>query len=119
MFKKYDIVLWDLDPKKGHTQSWTRPCVIVQSNSLNKYAPTFILVPLTSTIKKPFPSEFVIKPSSFNGLSHESRFLGSQIITLDKEFIAKKIWSLEEDYHEQVEQALDIVFDREKLFSKI
>ena len=34
-------------------------------------------------------------------------------MTLDKEFITKKLWSLEEKYHEQVEEALDIVFDRD------
>ena len=113
MFKKYDIVLGNLNPQKWHTQSWVRPCVIVQSNALNTYAPTFVLVPLTTTIKKPFPSEFIIEASTLNGLSTESRFLWSQIMTLDKEFITKKLWSLEEKYHEQVEEALDIVFDRD------
>jgi hypothetical protein len=32
-------------------------------------------VPLTSNLKKPFPSEFIINSSKENGLKENSRFL--------------------------------------------
>ncbi|MDD3303220.1 MAG: type II toxin-antitoxin system PemK/MazF family toxin [Candidatus Gracilibacteria bacterium] len=111
MFKKYDIVFANLNPKKGHTQSGLRPCVIVQNNIFNAKAPTLIVVPITSNTKTPFPSEFIIKSSKENGLKDDSRFLGSQIITIDKEFIVKKIGSLEKSYYIEIRKALEIALD--------
>ncbi|MCA9378151.1 type II toxin-antitoxin system PemK/MazF family toxin [Candidatus Peregrinibacteria bacterium] len=67
-------------------QSGNRPCLIVSSDIFNKYAPTLVVIPFTSTIRKVFPSECIIEPSHTNGLTQQSRLLGSQIITLDKNF---------------------------------
>lgn len=90
-------------------QSGNRPCVIIQGDIFNTYSPTIVVVPLTATPKKPFPSEFLIDPSSTNGLTDQSRFLGSQIITLDKRYLGKKIGILEPEYHSLVEEAVKIV----------
>lgn len=111
MFKKYDIVFANFNPKKWHTQAWLRPCIIIQNNIFNLNAPTLIVIPLTSNLKAPFPSEFIIKASKENGLTENSRFLWSQIITIDKDFIIKKIWKLEEVYYEKLRNALKIVLD--------
>ena len=115
--KKYDIVLVDLNPRKWHTQSWIRPCVVIQSNLFNKYSPTVLVVPLTKVKKEVFPSEFWIYPSDKNWLEYESRFLWSQIITVDKEFIIKKKWELEEKYYEEVFEAIKISLDLENIYS--
>lgn len=111
MYKKYDIVFANLNPKKWHTQAGMRPCLIIQNNIFNAKAPTLIVVPLTSNIKPPFPSEFIIKSSWENGLKEDSRFLWSQIITLDKEYIIESIWTLEQKYYEEVKNALKIALD--------
>lgn len=116
MFKKYDIVFANLNPKKWHTQSWNRPCVIIQNNIFNSKAPTLIVVPLTSNLKTPFPSEFIIKASLENWLKEDSRFLWSQIITIDKEFIWERLWSLEHIYHGEVKKAIKIALDFEDDF---
>ncbi|MDD5197490.1 MAG: type II toxin-antitoxin system PemK/MazF family toxin [Candidatus Gracilibacteria bacterium] len=116
MYKKYDIIFVDLNPRKGHTQAGVRPCVIVQNNLFNTAAPTVIVIPLTTVLKNPFPSEFIIKKSNKNGLSEDSRFLGSQIITIDKEYITKKIGVLESDYHGELKNALSITLDFEDNF---
>jgi mRNA interferase MazF len=108
--QKYDIVSVDLNPKKGHAQAGIRPCVIIQSN-LFATSPTVLLVPLASQKKKIFPSEFLISPSKTNGLSAESRFLGSQIMTLDKHFLKNKMGVLEPEYRPYVREALDVSLD--------
>ena len=87
MIKKYDIVKVDLNPKKWHTQAGIRPAIVVQGDLFNKYAPTILVVPLTSNLKEPFPSEFIIKKTKINGLDSNSRVLWSQIITLDKDLL--------------------------------
>jgi mRNA interferase MazF len=111
MYKKYDIVFANFNPKKWHTQAWVRPCIIIQNNIFNTNAPTLIVVPLTSNLKIPFPSEFIIKASIENWLKEDSRYLGSQIITIDKEFILEKIWSLEKFYYEEIKKAVYIALD--------
>lgn len=114
--RKYDIVMVDLNPRKGHAQSGFRPSVIIQSNAFNRSSPTIIVVPLTSVEKKIFPSEFLINPSPANGLKKRSRFLGSQIMTVDSSFIVKKIGRLERNYFPMVREALDVALDWENEF---
>ncbi|MDD2871643.1 MAG: type II toxin-antitoxin system PemK/MazF family toxin [Candidatus Gracilibacteria bacterium] len=111
MYKKYDIVFANFNPKKGHTQAGIRPCIIIQNNIFNTNAPTLIVVPLTTNLKIPFPSEFIIKASIENGLKEDSRYLGSQIITIDKIYILEKIGSLEKNYYEEIKKAIFIALD--------
>ncbi len=111
MYKKYDIIFVNLNPKKWHTQAWIRPCIIIQNNLFNIKSPTIIAVPLTATLKNPFPSEFIIKKSNKNWLKEDSRFLWSQIITIDKSYIIEKIWALESNYYKDIKNALNISID--------
>lgn len=111
MYKKYDIISANLNPKKWHTQAWIRPCLVIQNNIFNSKSPTIIVIPLTSNIKTPFPSEFIIKSSKENWLKKDSRFLGNQIITLDKDYIMEKIWRLESLYFEEIKKAIFISLD--------
>jgi len=114
--KKFDILQIDLNPRKGHTQAWVRPCVVIQSNLFNKYSSTILVVPLTTVEKEIFPSEFWIYPSKQNWLTKKSRFLWSQIITVDKDFIIEKKWSLEEKYYEDLKEAISISLDLEGIY---
>ena len=97
-------------------QAGFRPAVVIQSNAFNQYSPTTILTPLTTNIKTPFPSEFIIEKSMDNGLESDSRLLGSQIITLDIKYIQKKIGVLEEKYYTPLHQALLISLDLDDIF---
>ncbi|MDD3144602.1 MAG: type II toxin-antitoxin system PemK/MazF family toxin [Candidatus Gracilibacteria bacterium] len=111
MFQKYDLVYVNLNPKKGHTQAGIRPCIVIQNNLFNSKSATLVVILLTSNLKKPFPSEFIIKSSKENGLKEDSRFLGTQIITIDKDFIVEKIGELEKIYYKEVKNAITITLD--------
>lgn len=50
-YKKWDIVLVNLDPVKGSEITKTRPCFIVSPNAANTFLNTIIVVPFTSAIK--------------------------------------------------------------------
>lgn len=116
MYQKYDVVFADINPKKWHTQAWIRPCIIIQNNIFNTKSPTIIIIPLTSNLKKPFPSEFIIKASKENWLKEDSRFIGSQIITIDRDYITEKIWKLDSIYHQEMKKAIMIALDTEDDF---
>ncbi len=109
MIKKYDIVKVNLNPKKGHTQAWIRPAIVIQSDLFNKYSPTIIIVPLTTNLKEPFPSEFIIKKSKTNWLESDSRVLGNQLITVDKRYVLAKYGVLDEEYRIYLNEALKLV----------
>lgn len=113
---KYDIVKVNLNPRKWHTQAWIRPCVVIQSNIFNKYSSTVLVVPLTKVEKDIFPSEFWINISKENWLEHKSRFLWSQIITIDKEYIIEKIWILDKIYYDKLKEAISISLDLDDLY---
>ena len=115
IFRKYDVVLLDLDPPRGHVQAGVRPAIVLQSNNFNR-ASTTIVVPLTTTNKKAYPSQFWIEPSKLNGLSLNSCFLGTQITTIDLDFIIKKIGTLEEKYQSLAHEALIVALDWEDEF---
>lgn len=110
-YSKYDIVIADLNPRKGHVQSWERPCLVVSSDLFNPFSPTLVVVPITSVIKKIFPSEFLLTPTRENWLTLESRVLLVQPITLDVKYITRKLGVLDRDYYAQVIQGLSLVFD--------
>lgn len=109
--KKFDVVTVNLNPQKGHVQAGIRPAIVIQSNLFNPYSSTVIIVPLTTQKKKVFPSEFLIDPTKKNGLKTSSRFLGSQIMTVDRKFVVKKMGDLEKKYYLDVTEALNISLD--------
>lgn len=113
---RYDIFMADFCPQKGHRQTGIRPCIILQSDAFNSHSSTIVVAPLTSTKNKVFPSEFLILPSHANGLTVVSRFLGHQIITLDKTYLTKKLGTLEAKYIPEIKEAIGIIFDLEDLF---
>lgn len=113
---KYDIVKINLNPRKWHTQAWIRPCVVIQSNIFNKYWSTIIVIPLTKVEKDIFPSEFWINKSKINWLECKSRFLGSQIITVDKEYVITKIWVLDNEYYGMLKEAINISLDLDNIY---
>lgn len=76
---------------KSHVQQIERPVVIIQNDSGNKFAPTLIVMCLTSKIKKvKQPTHEVIKASKSNGLKCDSMVLGEQIFTIDKRDVVEK-----------------------------
>ena len=61
-FRRGDIYLADLGEHHGHIQGGARPVVVVQNDYGNRFAPTLIVVPLTTEIKKTdMPTHYVLR----------------------------------------------------------
>ena len=58
-FKKWDIVLVDLEPVKGGEINKVRPCLVISPNIMNFYLQTIIVAPLT-TSEKNYPSRLIL-----------------------------------------------------------
>jgi mRNA interferase MazF len=115
---QFDIFLVDLNPAKGSEQEGKRPCVVLQTNGANNFGLTTIIAPLTSKkIDKIYSFEVKIDPSKHNGLTDTSKIKINQTRVIDKNRLINKIGSLEKKYHNEILEAVKIIFDFNKDFS--
>lgn len=106
--KRGDIVLVDLDPTKGSEQGKTRPTLIIQNDIGNKYSPTTIVAPLTSSYQKIYPMNVEVKSDDTN-LQKDSVILLNQIVTVDIEArIIKKLGTLSKSKMKEVDKAIEV-----------
>lgn len=106
--KRGDIVLVDLEPAKGSEQGKTRPAVVLQNDIGNKYSPTTIVAPLTSSYDEIYPVNVEIKTKR-SELEKDSIVLLNQIVTVDiEERIIKKLGSLDKDKMKEVDKAIEV-----------
>ena len=98
----------DLNPVKGSEQAGRRPVVVIQNDVGNEVASTVIIAPLTTkSFTKHYPINVHI-PRGVAGLKENSAILLSQIRTIDKMRLDRKIGHLPPSYLKQVDHALRI-----------
>ena len=103
-----EIVVANLEPVKGSEQGGIRPVLFIQNDTLNKYSPTTIIVPITSKIyTKEYPTNVIIKKEN-SKLKLDSTILLNQIKTIDKRRIIKKIGSLDNFTMNKVDRAIKV-----------
>ena len=109
MFPKRGEVFWSyLDPTLGSEQSGRRPVLIIQNNDSNEFANTTIVAPLTSKIFSDlFPTHVLVKAGVLEQ-KFDSTILLSQIRTIDKSRLKKKIGHLAKAEMQKVDQAIKI-----------
>lgn len=106
--KRGELFWVNLDPTKGSEQSGRRPVAVIQNNVGNEFAPTVIVAPLTT---KSFSKEYPVNvhlPKLVSGLKEDSTVLLSQIRTLDKKRLEKKIGHLPPAYLAKVDHAIKV-----------
>ena len=90
-----DIVLTNFDPVVGSEQGKTRPAIIIQHNTLNKYSNTTIVVPISSRIyEKQYPMHVTLPHST---TTCEGTIKVEQLRVIDKKRIVKKIGSVSDE----------------------
>ena len=106
--KRGDIVVVNLEPKKGSEQRKTRPAIVIQNDTGNKYSPTTIIAPLTSSYDKVYPVNVEVKQEGID-LEKDSVVLLNQIFTVDiNSRIIKKIGTLSDEKMEEVDEAIKL-----------
>ena len=87
------IYMADLGEECGSIQGGRRPVLIVQGNQENQFSSTFIVVPITSQIKKPDQPTHYVLPKG-NGLLEKSMVLGEQARPLNQEALGPCLGAL-------------------------
>lgn len=108
-FHRGDLYIADLGsgsvgPNGTHVQGGIRPVVVLQNNTGNFYAPTLVVVPITSKVwKKPSqPTHYLIRQTK--GLRSDGIALGEQITTIDKRQCLKYLGRLSREETEAIKE---------------
>ena len=107
-YHQLEIRWVDLDPTRGAETKKERPCVIIQSDLVNKASKTFIIAPLLRG-HKPWPFVVNIKPSRKNRLDEPRHINLKQIRVVDNSRIDNQVGIIEKDYLQSIHFALSIV----------
>src|SRR5258708_40021030 len=104
-----EIYLVEFDPARGHEIQKTRPAIIIQNDLGNRYSPVTIVAAITSKFSAtPYPVEVVVSPSKGNGLSTRSAIELSQIRSVDKERLVKRLGTLGAVTMRKVDEAVEV-----------
>ena len=112
MFKKCEIYLARLNPRKGNEVGKVRPVLIFQTNMLNDIEhPTTIVIPLsTYLIDDAYPLRYRVSKREL--LEQESDLLCDQIRAIDNQrIISKKFAELSFEELEEVNGQVKIVLE--------
>jgi mRNA interferase MazF len=86
-----EIYLVEFDPAVGSEIKKTRPAIIIQNDTANRFSPVTIVAAITSKFDdKLYPTEVLIHAGEA-GLKQDSVVVLDQIRTIDKTRIVKKI----------------------------
>ena len=106
--KRGEIYYVDLTPTRGSEQSGRRPVLVIQNNIGNEKAPTVIVAPLTTKkFSKLYPTNVHVNKGAAN-LKEDSVVLLSQIRTIDKTRLERKVGSLSGDLMTHVDEAIKV-----------
>ena len=104
--KRGEIYWVEFSPSRGAEQAGHRPALVVQNDVGNRYAPTTIVVAITSQgADKEYPTD-VRLPKRM--LPKPSKALCSQVLTIGKERLGKRMVELDTETMKRVDQALKI-----------
>ena len=109
-----DIIMCDFGVAYGCEQGGLRPALVVQNDVGNKYSPTVIVCPITSSkSKKALPTHITITPQE-TGIKVESVILFEAIRCVDKQRIKNergeiiKVGQVNESIRENIRKVLTL-----------
>jgi mRNA interferase MazF len=107
-------VWWaELPEPAGSGPGFRRPVVIVQGDHLNRSRiATAVCIPLTSNLIWAGAPGATLLPAKVAGLPKDSVANPSQIVTIDREFLADRAGKLTPRHFAQVMHGLDVVLGR-------
>ena len=92
--KRGEVYMADLEVVDGSVQHGYRPVVIIQNNIGNKFAPTTIIVPITTKKDEKWYMPTHVNVNRMKELDSSSKVMCEQIITISKTRLKKRVGSL-------------------------
>ena len=115
VYRRGDIYCADLDPVVGSEQGGTRPVIVIQNDTGNRYSPTLIVATVTTKIRKKerMPTHLLIKSNP--AFREASVVQLEQIRTIDKSRIDDYLGKVTSTEMAAIEKSLSISLAMEQL----
>lgn len=104
--RRGEVWLVNWNPARGSEQAGKRPALVIQNNIGNEKAPTTIVAAISGSVRI-FPMNVKIDPPE-GGLDFPSIVKTSQILTVDKRRLEKRIGRLSAEKMEEVNGAIKL-----------
>jgi len=104
--KRGEVRLANWNPARGSEQAGRRPALVIQNDIGNEKAPTKIVAAISSSVKI-YPMNVQINPPE-GGLGHPSIIKTSQILTISKDRLEKRLGRLSKDRLDDVDSAIKL-----------
>jgi mRNA interferase MazF len=104
--KRGEVWLVNWNPSRGSEQAGRRPALVIQNDIGNEKAPTTIVAAISSSIKL-YPMNVQINPPE-GGLDHPSIIKTSQILTISKQRLEKRLGWISRESLTEVDNAIKL-----------
>jgi mRNA interferase MazF len=109
--RRGEIYLTALDPAVGHEIKKTRPALVIQNDTSNRYSAVTMVAPITSTVRLPLSPLHVLLPADpSTGLTVASVAVFNQIRAVDRKRLIKKMGEVDALVLAQVDEAIKAAF---------
>ena len=106
IIQRGEIWLAELSPTRGSEQAGTRPVIIFQNNSISRFTTTFLVIPLTTNLRRASLPTCVRLDQSEGGLAHDSVALCHQLRVLDKSRLRNRLGQISSHKLEAIERCV-------------
>jgi mRNA interferase MazF len=102
-----EVWLVDFEPTRGSEIKKTRPALIIQNDTANRYSPITIVAAITSKFdaQRLYPTEVLLRPPE-GGLNVDSVVLLNQIRSIDKGRLVRCLGKVDAQTMQDVEAAI-------------
>jgi mRNA interferase MazF len=104
--RRGDVWRVNWNPARGSEQAGRRPALVIQNDIGNEKAPTTIVAAISSNIRV-YPMNVRVGPSE-GGLKRPSIIKTSQILTISKERLEKRLGRLSQKRMDEVDAAIKL-----------
>ncbi|MFH1148483.1 MAG: type II toxin-antitoxin system PemK/MazF family toxin [Pseudomonadota bacterium] len=107
--RRGEVWLVNWNPSRGSEQAGKRPAIVIQNDVGNEKASTTIVAAVSSSVRL-FPMNVKIEPPE-GGLDTPSIIKTSQILTIDKSRLEKRLGRISDGRLEEVNRAIKLSLD--------
>ena len=104
--RRGEVWLVNWNPARGSEQAGKRPALVIQNDIGNEKAPTTIVSAISSSVQL-FPINVEINPPE-GGLDHPSIIKTSQILTIARERLEKRLGRVSKEKMNDVDRAIKL-----------
>lgn len=101
--RRGEIWLADLNPTRGSEQAGTRPVLIFQNNSINRFTSTFFTIPLTTNLRRTALPTCALIRKGDGGLANDSVAPCHQLRVLDGGRLKRRLGTITDETMNKIE----------------